>query len=82
MSAPPVTQTVGRLGQWKIVFRSKPIGVIILLSVSLIAVIGIEAMFRWDLLFTGRNDYLEYTEYETQTDWNQSPSSNRIGFSH
>ena len=27
------------------------------------------AIFRWDLLFTGRNGYLEYAAYETQTVW-------------
>jgi hypothetical protein len=50
-------------------FKSKLISLAILLVALLIAVITIAVIFRWDLLFTGRNGYLEYTAYETQTVW-------------
>jgi hypothetical protein len=50
-------------------FKSKLIGLTILLVVLLIALITVAAVFRLDLLFTGRNGYLEYTAHETQTVW-------------
>jgi hypothetical protein len=71
----PVTQTVGRLRHLKNMFKSKPIGLVILLAASLVTVITVATIFRWDLLFTGRSSYLEYTEYETQIDWKHSPQA-------
>jgi hypothetical protein len=69
------TQAVGRLRHLKNMFKSKPIGLVILLAASLVTVITVATIFRWDLLFTGRSSYLEYTEYETQIDWKHSPQA-------
>jgi hypothetical protein len=61
-------------------FKSKPIGLVILLVALLAAVITVATVFRWDLLFTGRSGYLEYTAYETQTDWKHSPHAIALDF--
>lgn len=61
-------------------FKSKPIGLVILLVALLVAVITVAAVFRWDLLFTGRSGYLEYTAYETHTDLKHSPQAIALDF--
>jgi hypothetical protein len=56
-------------------FKRKFIGLAILLVALPIALISAAALFRWDLLFTGRNAYLEYGVYETRAGWNSSPQA-------
>ncbi len=54
-------------------FKRKPYSLAILIVTLLAAAITIVAVFRLDLLFTGRGGYLEYAAYETQTGLQPSP---------
>ena len=54
-------------------FKRKTFCLAISFAAFLTIVITTAVVFRWDLLLTDRNNYLEDTVSETQTDWTYSP---------
>jgi hypothetical protein len=61
------------------VFKGKTIHLVILLAALLVLVISSAVTFRWDLLFTGRNGYLESPSLAVQVYGGRSPRAIALG---